>query len=250
MGNLRKVLHVKVGARVMLTTNIDVSDGLTNGIVGTVKYVITEEITKRVKVILVEFDNKDVGQEAKSNSQYKHINSKAVPIYKTQAIFTVHGKSSCQATWTQFPLVLVWAITIHKCQVHYTVGQAYVAFSRVTQIDKLHIINYTRKQICVSPHAEKEMERICKKYPPTNAKMSFWHDRETNLSSTLEYWKLKKQTNRYWNWYYNEICSYNFTEWNTPFTKRYSYPKNDGYNTRCINISTWLTMQVVGLHSL
>ena len=98
MGYLRKVLHVKVGARVMLTTNIDVSDGLTNGAVGTVKYVITEEITKRVKVILMECDNKDVGQEAKSNSQYKHINSKAAPIYKTQAIFPVHGKTSCQAS--------------------------------------------------------------------------------------------------------------------------------------------------------
>ena len=116
----------------------------------------TEEITKRVKVILVEFDNRDVGQEANSNSWYKHINSKAVPIYKTQAIFPVHGKTSCQASRTQFPLVLAWAITIHKCQGltlpeivvdmtpakgHYTVGQAYVAFSRVTQLDKLHIIN-------------------------------------------------------------------------------------------------------------
>ena len=49
-GNLRKVLHVKFGARAMLTTNIDVSDGLTNGTVGTVKYVITKKITKRVKV--------------------------------------------------------------------------------------------------------------------------------------------------------------------------------------------------------
>ena len=66
MGNLRKVLHIKVGARVMLTTNIDISDGLTNGAMGTVKYVITEEITKRVKAILVEYDNTDVGQEAKS----------------------------------------------------------------------------------------------------------------------------------------------------------------------------------------
>ena len=84
-GNLRKVLHVKVCARVMLTTNIDVSDGLTNGAEGTVKYVITDEITKRVKVILVEFDNR--GQEAKSKSLYKHINSKTVPICKTQAIF-------------------------------------------------------------------------------------------------------------------------------------------------------------------
>ena len=83
---------MKVGARVMLTTNIDVSDGLTNGNMGTVKYVVTEEITKRVKVILVQFDNRDVGQEAKSKSLYKHINSKAVPICKTQAIFPVNSK--------------------------------------------------------------------------------------------------------------------------------------------------------------
>ena len=71
---------MKVGARVMLTANIHVSDGLTNGDVGTGKYVITEEITKKIKVILVEFDNTGVGQEAKSKILYKHINSKAVPI--------------------------------------------------------------------------------------------------------------------------------------------------------------------------
>ena len=188
MGNRRKVLHMKVGARVVLTTNVDVSDGLTNGAVGTVKYVITEEITKRVKVILVELDNRDVGQEAKSKSRYKHINSKAVPVCKTQAILPVHGKMSCQASRTQFPLVLAWAITIHKCQGltlpeivvdmtpakgHYAVGQAYVAFSRVTQLDKLHIINYTRKQIRVSQHAEKEMERLCKNTLPPMPKCLF-----------------------------------------------------------------------------
>ena len=42
------------------------------------------------------------------------------------------------------------------------VGQAYIASSRVTQLDKLHIINYTRKQIQVSQHAEKELERLHK----------------------------------------------------------------------------------------
>ena len=166
---------MKVGARVTLTTNIDVSDGLTNGTVGTVKYLITEEITKRVRVILVEFDNTDIGQEGKSKSLYKHINSKAVPIFKTQAIIPVNGNTSFQASQTQFPLVLAWAITIHKCQGltlpeivvdmtppkgHYSVGQAYIAFSRVAQLDKLHIINYTRKQICISQNVEKEMERL------------------------------------------------------------------------------------------
>ena len=49
---------------------------------------------------------------------------------------------------------------------HYSVGQAYVDLSRVTQLDKLHIINYTRKQIHVSQHAEKEMERLCQNNLP------------------------------------------------------------------------------------
>ena len=181
MGNLRKVLHVKVLTRVMLTTNIDVSDRLTNGAVGTVKYVVNEDVTKRVKAILVEFDNTNVRQEANSKSLYKHINSKAPPICKTQAIFPVNGKTSFQASQTQFPLVLAWAITKHKCQGltlpeivldmtplkgHYSVGQAYVMFSRVTQLDKLHIINYSWKQIHVSQHAEKKIERLCQNTLP------------------------------------------------------------------------------------
>ena len=56
---------------------------------------------------------------------------------------------------------------------HYTVGQAYVAFSRVTHLDKLHIINYTRKQIHVSQHAEKEMERLSKNTLPPMSECLF-----------------------------------------------------------------------------
>ena len=67
-----------------------------------------------------------------------------------QAVFPVNGKTSFQASQTQFPLVLSWAITIHKYQGltlpeivvdmtpskgHYTVSQAYVAFSKVTQCE-------------------------------------------------------------------------------------------------------------------
>ena len=39
-GSLLKVLNVKVGARVVLTTNIDVTDDLTNGAMGTVTNVV------------------------------------------------------------------------------------------------------------------------------------------------------------------------------------------------------------------
>ena len=45
-------------------------------------------------------------------------------------------------------------------------GEAYVAFSRVRILEKLHIINYTRSQIHVSEHVEKEMQRLRKNILP------------------------------------------------------------------------------------
>ena len=41
-------------------------------------------------------------------------------------------------------------------------GEAYIAFSRVKTLDKLHIINYTQSQIHVSKHVDKEMKRLRK----------------------------------------------------------------------------------------
>ena len=72
--------------------------------------------------------------------------------------FQYTKKASYQATRSQFPLTLAWAVTIHKSQgltlpeivIDMTPakgklkpGEAYVAFSRVRTIKKLHIINYT-----------------------------------------------------------------------------------------------------------
>ena len=45
-------------------------------------------------------------------------------------------------------------------------GEAYVAFSRVGTIEKLHMINYTQNQIHVSEHVEKEMKRLRKNILP------------------------------------------------------------------------------------
>ena len=52
-GNLKKVLTVKIHARVMITTNIDVTDGLTNGAMGTVTNVVIDETTGMISTILV-----------------------------------------------------------------------------------------------------------------------------------------------------------------------------------------------------
>ena len=82
-GNLKKILTVKVNAKVMITTNIDVNDGLTNGAMGTVTNVVIDERTGKMISILVAFNSKHVGEEAIHTSVYKSKNKNAVPIYKT-----------------------------------------------------------------------------------------------------------------------------------------------------------------------
>ena len=52
----------------MITKNIDVSDGLTNGEMGTVTDIVLDTSTLIVKAILVRFDYESIGQEARSIS--------------------------------------------------------------------------------------------------------------------------------------------------------------------------------------
>ena len=97
-GNLQKVLSVKINSTVMITTNIDVTDGLTNGAMGKVTNVVIEKTTGRISVILVAFDSEHVGQEGRYTSVYNSINPNSVPVHQTQATFPVDKKASFQAT--------------------------------------------------------------------------------------------------------------------------------------------------------
>ena len=91
-GNLKKILTVKINATVMITTNINVTDGLTNGAMGTITNVVIDDRTGKMSTISASFDTKDVGQEAICTSVYKSTNTNAVPIYQTQATFPIHKK--------------------------------------------------------------------------------------------------------------------------------------------------------------
>ena len=181
-GNLQKVLTVKIiNSRVMITVNIDVADGLTNGAMGTVtKNVVIKKTTGKMSVISVAFDSEHVGQETRHTSVYNSIHKNAVPIHQTQATFHVIKKHHFKQLGL-FPLTLAWAVTICKCQGltlseividmtpakgKFKPGEAYVASSRVRTLEKLHIINYTQSQICVSEHLEKEMKRLRKNIFP------------------------------------------------------------------------------------
>ena len=101
-----------------------------------------------------------LGQEAVHTSVYHSINQNDVPIHRTLTTFPIQKNASFQATRSQFPLTLAWAVTIQKCQGltlpeividttpakgNFKPEEAYVAFSRVRTLEKLHITNYTWK---------------------------------------------------------------------------------------------------------
>ena len=77
----------------MITMNIDVADGLTNGAKGTVTHMIIDQKTGKMSVILVAFDSEHVGQETRHTSVYNSIHQNAVPIHHTQTTFTVDKKA-------------------------------------------------------------------------------------------------------------------------------------------------------------
>ena len=107
--NLPAKLKLCVGARVMLTDNVSVSDRLINSSLGTIKH-----LDKRSKplcsTIYVKFDDLKGGNSLKDRRLPLQVTarSKKFPLKK--------GKSTVIAERKQFPLILGHAITVHKSQ--------------------------------------------------------------------------------------------------------------------------------------
>ena len=167
-GGLPSHLTIAENAYVRLTSNIDVTDGLANGVRGIIQKIIINE-DGAVNTILVKFDNKGIGQKAKTSSPYNRTYGDAIPIYR-------HGVSFQHRNITifrsQFPLVLSWASTIHSVQglmvdkivvdlsKIFAAGQAYVALSRVTSLEGLQILNYNSTAIKKDKRVDTEMLRL------------------------------------------------------------------------------------------
>ena len=167
-GGLPGTLTVAENAFVRLTSNIDVADGLANGIRGIIKSVVTNN-QGCVTAILVQFDDKTVGETVKASSQYKSRYPDAVPIYRHCVPFQ---HKNITVFRSQFPLVLAWASTIHSVQgltvdrivvdlsKIFAAGQAYVALSRVKTLDGLQFLNYKRSAFRKDKRVEQEMIRL------------------------------------------------------------------------------------------
>ncbi|KAK3100323.1 hypothetical protein FSP39_018128 [Pinctada imbricata] len=159
------ILLLAPGARVMLTRNINVADGLANGVIGTVNEIVTTNGSassqQQVKLIRVIFDDERVGKESG-----KKVNDKiVVDIQRVEDEPT----KSCVIRH-QFPLKLAWACTAHKVQGMtckeivvnldkvFSPGQAYVALSRATTLEGLYL-QYSNDNILDSKlYADKDVQ--------------------------------------------------------------------------------------------
>ena len=188
-------LHLKIGARVMLTYNIDTSDGLTNGSTGVIlDFMKTQDITQ---FIIVQFDDEETGESLRRKSRHivsRYSNEYATPIGKVSFEYSL-GKSSkshtAKAKVIQFPLMLSWATTAHKFQGQtvkkpnllvadidsvFEAGQAYVILGRVQELQQLYLKSFTPSKIMVNPKAMKESENLSE--IALNNKTTVWTKRD------------------------------------------------------------------------
>ena len=163
----------------MCTTNINIQDRLINGQMGTVVKIDLNS-NKDPNVVYIKFDHSKAGKTTintcgKSFAIKHHV----VPIEPVLAKIKIKpGKaSSPEIQRVQFPLALSWACTVHKVQGltldnivvslelrkqrSFNYGQIYVALSRATSLEGLHILGKLQNNhIKANPKVHEEYERL------------------------------------------------------------------------------------------
>ncbi|XP_069106088.1 uncharacterized protein [Argopecten irradians] len=164
--SLQQSLWLAIGARVMLTKNVDVTDGLVNGAFGIVTQLVsdTSETLSKITHIEIRFDNKKIALQ-----QGRKVGNEVRVMIDRYEEYNGRNKRYIRR---QFPLKLAWACTVHKVQglttekavvsleKVFAPGQGYVALSRVTSLNGLTILGFNEKAIFCNPKIKEAMENM------------------------------------------------------------------------------------------
>ncbi|KAF6167113.1 hypothetical protein GIB67_041368 [Kingdonia uniflora] len=136
-------LNLCLGARVMLIKNMDFKEGMVNG-----------EIGKVIKFVKREGDSCELPEVLFDSGIVRVI---------CRETFLVMAGDRALATRKQIPLILAWAVSVHKCQgmtidrletdlsKAFGYGMVYVALSRVKSLDGLHLVGLDSCKIEAHP---------------------------------------------------------------------------------------------------
>jgi len=148
--------------RYMITINIDVTDGLYNGALGTLKRIDFERIPgqehTKSTTVWIEFDNPKDGAQARTKRrsfmQANGIPESWTPIVRINRQFNLLARGSIQVNRYQYPIVVAESRTIHKSQgltvdaavinskgKALTRQKAYTAISRSRTLNGVYIID-------------------------------------------------------------------------------------------------------------
>ena len=116
--NLQQILKIKVNCKVMVTYNLNTTDSIVNGALGTVVGVKLNEKNQVVE-FHVHFSNSLHGKETakKFPDLLKKYGVPVVPITRYEAVFRLGRENvgvKSTATALQFPLKLSFSVTSHK----------------------------------------------------------------------------------------------------------------------------------------
>lgn len=167
---LQSELKLATGARVMMTVNIDTSDGLVNGQLGTVIDIVNGSMPYGFpEFIILQFDDEQIGNNYRIRNTTQPCSDKCVPFrISSQKVSYKTG----YITRFQFTFTLSWACTIHKVQGQtykevavslkrvFKGGMAYVALSRVTNLEGLHLLDYDPSVIYADSSVKQSLDQM------------------------------------------------------------------------------------------
>ncbi|ESK98247.1 dna repair and recombination protein pif1 [Moniliophthora roreri MCA 2997] len=168
-----QMLQLKVGAQVMLVKNIH-HEGLVNGSIGQINRFCTVSDALRDHVSVTRVKTGQDQSLEKDPDVQKNLSEKRVwpvvcfPSGKQILCIplefeVVNASGGMEARRDQVPLILAWALSIHKSQGQtlervkvdlrniFEKGQAYVALSRATTMEHLQVLNFDPSKVTAHP---------------------------------------------------------------------------------------------------